>query len=803
MKNFALRTRILTSFLLAGLIPMLAVAIYARQHAADSLKESVSQNFEAQTRLRSGQILRYFKGIEDQILIFSHEVSVVDATKAFREDFKNVIEENDLKKSDLAQMRQSVLGYYRNEFGKEYKSQNGSDIDVISLVKGLSDAEVALQYYYISNNENALGSKDLLNRADDKSNYSANHEKYHPSIQEFLKKFGYYDVFLVDIETGNIIYSVFKELDYATSLLSGSYADTNFAEAFKKAKNIDNKNEVVLVDFKQYTPSYEAPASFIASPVWDGNKKIGVAIFQMPIDRLNAIMGDRVGLGESGESYLVGSDGWMRSDSLNAKEKFSVVSSFRAGAEGKVTSPMIAAALEGKSGFVNGHNYLGTEVFASYQPLEVLGHRWALIVEESEEETFRHIASLDMAMFIIVGLSALATFLYGFFFARSLGGEISEVSKKLASGAKALATMAHSLQGESVKLSEAGNEQASSLQETAASIDEISAMVERNSDSASNAASISKSSDEAARDGKKKVGEMIASIGQISSKQDEVNHHLNENNKKMEEIVTIINQIADKTKVINDIVFQTKLLSFNASVEAARAGEHGKGFAVVAEEVGNLASMSGKAADEISSMLESSTNHVQKIMSETKTKLDVLSSDSKKSIESGEKVAKECGMALDQILSQVALVNDKVQEIATASAEQSSGVREVNTAMGQLDQVTQQNTVIAQDASVMSQDLSKEVESLNEVVKAVVAVVEGKRNIQGYKVEAEPEYGNLHQLSKHRKELPSTKSSSKNAKSDSKVEGVSSANKSSFTAKVVGLDDQVVPSSDDDRFEDL
>ena len=112
---------------------------------------------------------------------------------------------------------------------------------------------------------------------------------YHPIIRNFLHKFGYYDIFLVDPKTGHIIYSVFKELDFATSLISGPYRNTNFARAFRAAA-ASGKGSTHIVDFEPYRPSYDGAASFIASPVYDANILVGVLIFQMPIDRINAIM---------------------------------------------------------------------------------------------------------------------------------------------------------------------------------------------------------------------------------------------------------------------------------------------------------------------------------------------------------------------------------------------------------------------------------------------------------------------------------------------------------------------------------
>lgn len=141
---------------------------------------------------------------------------------------------------------------------------------------------------------------------------------------------------------------------------------------------------------------------------------------------------------------------------------------------------------------------------------------------------------------------------------------------------------------------------------------------------------------------------------------------LNKTNKNIEEINRVILEIAEKTKVINEI-FQTKLLSFNASVEAARAGEQGKGFAVVAEEVGNLATMSGNAAQDISNMLGESTAKVQEIVRQTKEEMSRLTTQSKNDVENGIKVARDCDVVLNEIVKNVNHVDQLVREITEAS----------------------------------------------------------------------------------------------------------------------------------------
>lgn len=171
-----------------------------------------------------------------------------------------------------------------------------------------------LQTLYITSNPNPQGEKENLTDAGDGSSYSAVHARYHPWFRDLQRTREYYDVFLFDLD-GNLIYSVFKELDYATNLNSGQWKDTDLSVVFKQAAR-GQKNQNYFTDFRPYSPSYDAPASFISRAVYaTTGEKIGVLAFQMPVGRLNAMMQKSEGLGETGETYIVGSDKLMRSDS--------------------------------------------------------------------------------------------------------------------------------------------------------------------------------------------------------------------------------------------------------------------------------------------------------------------------------------------------------------------------------------------------------------------------------------------------------------------------------------------------------
>jgi methyl-accepting chemotaxis protein len=351
---------------------------------ADALKKLI-----AVRQIKKNAIESYFNGIRGQITTLSENRMIVEAMNGFNDAFMVAREENQISTDALAKMKADIRGYYDGKFGPEYVSQNnGGTADIKSMLYGLSDDTLALQYEYIVANPNALGEKHKLDRTPGATAYNTLHETYHPSIRKFLEEFGYYDIFLVDAESGHIVYSVFKELDFATSLLDGPYANTNFGDVFRKARKLTKGDTYAFTDFKQYLPSYDAPASFIASPIFDGDTIKGVLIFQMPLDRISAIMSERAGLGKTGETYLVGPDKLMRSDSYLDPKNRNVASAFRFPQKGKVDTDASRAALNGEAGAKIVVDYNNNPVLSAYAPLDILGVQWAILAEIDVAEAF-------------------------------------------------------------------------------------------------------------------------------------------------------------------------------------------------------------------------------------------------------------------------------------------------------------------------------------------------------------------------------------------------------------------------------
>lgn len=427
---------------------------------------------------------------------------------------------------------------------------------------------------------------------------------------------------------------------------------------------------------------------------------------------------------------------------------------------------------------------------------------WGIIIRDEKAEVLAHINEVFNLFYLVFAISLIAGFVVTYFFGNQIAKSLTNITSLLSSNAENLSNTSNTLTVQSTRLSESSTEQASAIQETMAAVDEISATVEKNTEAARQSKSVSGDSLQASNIGKQTVVNMLNSIEEISQSNDSIAEQMKNNNEKINEIVKLIADIGNKTKVINEIVFQTKLLSFNASVEAARAGEYGKGFAVVAEEVGNLAQMSGNAAKEISSMLDESQRKTAQIVKETEGKVDELIHKSREKVDQGKRTASECNSALEEISKNVKLVDEMVSEISRASEEQSNGIKEIAKAMGQLDITTTENSKISQESSSSSIEVNAKSEELKSQVESLLKIVNGSNS----------KLNHLHTTSVNKtevtakKEVKSTSRTKANVVSFKKKETAASPSHKAInteTASHKAVSGDSVPSANDPRFEEV
>ena len=433
--------------LLLSSVTIIAIGIngYIGYSTAKTSLETESFNkLTAVREMKANQVEDYFQQISDQLHTFSENRMVIEAMIAFKDSFHKIDSELDIND---AEMQTSLRYYYRNEFAEKLTLNLNQEARWPD-----EKNEQIMQYLYISTNPHEIGSKGLLDYADDGSSYSQAHKIYHPIIRSYLEKFGYYDIFLVDSETGHIVYTVFKEVDYGTSLLTGQYNKTSFAVAFRAAQEATDKDFIKLVDFESYLPSYNAPASFMASPIYDGDEKIGVLLFQMPIDRLNDIMTSKqewseVGLGISGETYIVGNDYKLRNQSRflieDSVNYFKIIEQIGTPQEtinkirilnstiGLQTVKTLGttAALQGETSIQIFQDYRGVPVLSAYKPLNIPDMNWVIMSEIDESEAFSHVYNLrNRVILSCIGLVS-AVVMITFFFSQTITRPLKELTK--------------------------------------------------------------------------------------------------------------------------------------------------------------------------------------------------------------------------------------------------------------------------------------------------------------------------------------------------------------------------------------
>ncbi len=439
-------------------MPLVTTGILGYRTASLSLKKQAFNQLVSIREMKKKQIEDYFSSIRNQIQTFSEDKMVIDAMNEFKVAFNEFLDPNYTTAFQLEEYRDSLRSYYTEDFANEYKKRNiGRSPDSENFLNQLDDESVALQYFYVSENNNRLGEKHRLDFADDDSTYSRLHGNYHPTIRNYLEKFGYYDIFLVDPDSGDIVYSVFKELDFSTSLKDGLYASTNLGRVFREVNDSNKQDYTRLIDFEPYPPSYEGAASFIASPIFDGSEKIGVLIFQMPIDRINMIMTsnndwESVGLGESGETYLIGDDFTMRNQSRfiiedreryfeqvaslgmsqnllnNIKSKESTILLQRIETKGT------KAVLSGETGIDIFPDYRNVLVLSAYAPLDIEDVKWAIMSEIDKEEALKSVVELRNSILKVTGIVGIFGILAIF-----LSVRIAKPIKKLTEGTKKVA----------------------------------------------------------------------------------------------------------------------------------------------------------------------------------------------------------------------------------------------------------------------------------------------------------------------------------------------------------------------------
>lgn len=452
--------KITLTFFLIAFLSMAVISVISYLRAKEALEKQSYEKLTAVREMKAAQIEDYFKIINDQIITSARNPMFIEAMKDFKAGYNAVATGNE--EAEVSKAR--VKAYFEKEFLPNAR-KNFIEEDLLHDLDTNSTNRFILQDLYYASNPYKAGEKDQLNSAGDNSSYSKAHSKYHPIIREFLEKFGYYDIFLIDDKTGDIVYTVYKETDFATSLNKGPFSTTNLAGAFRLAnteRDFTSSNSAVadkafdpdftqIVDFHPYLPSYNAQASFIACPIFDSTEKVGILVFQMPIDRINDIMTNKqqwqsVGLGNSGETYIVGEDFTIRNQSRflieDSVNYFKLLNEITVDPQtiGKIRNYNSSIGLqpsktEGTEAAIGGKteakrilDYRGVPVLSAFRPLKIDDLHWAIMSEIDEAEAFENITTLKNNILVAFAVLLVIVLAVSYFMSREITKPLKELT---------------------------------------------------------------------------------------------------------------------------------------------------------------------------------------------------------------------------------------------------------------------------------------------------------------------------------------------------------------------------------------
>lgn len=372
---------------------------------------------------KSYEVRSFFDQLNRQMRFLSANPTTKDAMSAFKQGYK------DLKPQKISnQWQQSIQAYYQKEFIRPLAANIEGDPQVQTYLP-LGNRDIYLQYHYTIKTSD-FDEKVKIDDPGDGSKYTQVHRQYHPAFRTLVSEFAYEDLFLIDPQTAKVVYSTYKGVDFSTDLESGPYTQSVLAQAFRKVIREGEPNFVTFTDFEPYRPSHNQPAAIVASPLFDQGELIGVLALQVNINKIDQVMTNsrrwqEMGLGNSGETYLVGPDYLLRSNSRFLLEKSPSYFQSLANSgvepakidrmrrqqnsilEQEVKTVASQRALLGNSGIDIVEDYRGVSVLSSYGPLQIKGLDWAILAEMGADEAFAPISEFQKQVLISTAILIL------------------------------------------------------------------------------------------------------------------------------------------------------------------------------------------------------------------------------------------------------------------------------------------------------------------------------------------------------------------------------------------------------------
>lgn len=550
-------------------------------------------------------------------------------------------------------------------------------------------------------------------------------KKYDSFFHNFINEFECGDMLLVDDKSGNIIYSVLRESDYKSNVLTGVAKNTVVAQAFQAAKDSTDKKNITMTDYQFYGPSNNKPIACISVPIYNNDEKLGVLIYKMPSTKIDNITSNNgnwesLNLGSGGDVVIVGADYMMRNTnrfwSTYNETKILEAKSGILLKEGKTDGTI--SLMEGKTNTELYFDHRGILTIAAYTPLQIDNLKWGLVVKEDQAEAFKASNSLKEFIIIIMAISMIIVVAVTFILASNISKplkklanvalEISEgdltieipiekrsdeigtlsnsinimvrnlreQTKELVNVVNVLASSVSEITVTLSQVTSGATETSSAVSETTSTVEEVKQTVFLSNEKTKKVSNSSKESLEVAKVGQNATEESIEGMKHINVQMQAIAESilaLSEQSQNISELIESVDNISE----------QSNLLAVNAAIEAAKAGEFGKGFSIVAQEIRNLSEQSKYATKQVRNILKD----IQKA-----TNTAVMTTEKGiKLVEKGVDDVSKAGDAIENLIENVNIAAQSVLQIETSSQQQLIGMDQVALAMEGINEASFQN----------------------------------------------------------------------------------------------------------------
>ena len=441
IKNISIRIRfrLIAAIVIVSLI---GISWFMVNTSRNALEESEFKKLTAIRDIKARHIQDYFRVVSRQLVNLSESLMIRDAMREFNAAYRSLDERLSDGDENIALETELIRRFIRNEYFPRIPVYDRPPDSAVESYIPRYDALIELQSRYIADNPFKVGSKERYD-GPGIDEYDRVHQYYHPVLRSYRSRSGYYDLFLVEPENGSVVYSVFKENDYGTALRGGNYENSALARAFETAVESGNDTDGHLTDFSHYLPSYGLPASFISHGIYDEGVLIGVLVLQISIEEIDRVMTSNMswnqeGMGETGETYLLGEDLLMRSnsrffieDSPGFIELFSdnpddqdIATHVQEHDTTILQIPVLTEAsrlaASGERGIRIIQDYRGVDVLSAYRPVNILGLDWILLAEIDADEAFAVSTEKSRYVSVIAAGLILAVIILSFIIARSI-----------------------------------------------------------------------------------------------------------------------------------------------------------------------------------------------------------------------------------------------------------------------------------------------------------------------------------------------------------------------------------------------